>query len=108
MTKREGSGQFMRTIFVAGNESEARRYLGQAVRSSGYRFMFAPRNTLSASYIARDSAHSEVLLLDFATPLQNSFDTLQEIRRLRSDLPIIVFSTDDSPCDVAGLKARSH
>ena len=90
----------MQSIFVAGEESEARKYLGATIHSCGYRLKFARQSERSAARIAMDSADACVLLLDFATLQQDGLLTLQELRRLRSDLPIIVFSTSDSPRDM--------
>jgi len=90
----------MRTIFVAGDEPAVRRYLGPAINSSGYQFRFTRQNENSPVCIAAESGDAGLLLLDFATPFQDSLKTLQEIRKLRADLPIIAFSSADSPRDI--------
>jgi two-component system response regulator AtoC len=90
----------MRTILVAGEETEVRKYLGQAIPSHGFDLKFPRPTETTATRIATESDDADLLLLDFAKPYQDGFQTLQEFRRLRPDFPIIAFSTTDSPRDI--------
>jgi two-component system response regulator AtoC len=90
----------MRTILVAGEEAEVLKYLSQALPSRGFELKFPRSNETTGNRIAMEADTADLLLLDFAKPFQDGFQTLKEFRRLRPDFPVIAFSTANSPRDI--------
>jgi two-component system response regulator AtoC len=94
----------MSTILVADDESEIRSYLGSALSAHGYRVEFAdcgedvldrvrPGNDM-------DSAEVSLVLLDILMPDKDGLETLEELHRLRPEVPVIMLSGATSPGNI--------
>lgn len=93
----------MNTILVAEDEPEIRSYLGLALSCEGYRVEFAQNGQEVMQYLASNSAHVSLLLLDLVRPIKSGLETFQEIRRGWPELPVIALSGSCTPADVAAV-----
>jgi len=95
-----------RTILVAEDELEIRGYLEMALKCLGYNVEFAQDGDEAQRYLRSSSSPIAAVLLDVFNSDRNGLETLQEIRRLDSNLPIIIISGDSSTLNVvAAMKS---
>lgn len=92
----------MSTILVADDESEVRSYLGAALGSKGYLVEFADNgdDVLDRFTSEPDRAEIDLVLLDLLMPFKDGLQTLEELRKVRPGLPVIVLSGASSPVNV--------
>jgi len=94
----------MNTILVADDESEIRSYLGAALGSQGFRVEYADNgaDVLERIRPNSDSEEAEValILLDILMPDKDGLETLEELRRIRPDVPVIMLSGASSPGNI--------
>ena len=92
----------MSTILVADDESEVRSYLGAALGSKGYLVEFADNgdDVLERFTSEPDGAPIDLVLLDLLMPFKDGLQTLEELRKVRPGLPVIVLSGASSPVNV--------
>jgi two-component system response regulator AtoC len=86
----------MNTILVADDESEMRSYLGAALGSQGYRVEFADNGNDVLERVRPsndpDGAEVALILLDILMPDRDGLETLEELRRIRPEVPVIMLS----------------
>jgi two-component system, NtrC family, response regulator AtoC len=94
----------MNTILVADDESEIRSYLGAALGSQGFRVEFADSG---ADVLERlrpnndpNDADVSLVLLDILMPDRDGLQTLQELQRIRPEVPVIMLSGATSPGNI--------
>jgi len=92
----------MSTILVADDESEVRSYLGAALGSKGYLVEFADNgdDVLQRFISDPDGVPIDLVLLDLLMPFKDGLQTLEELRKVRPGLPVIVLSGASSPVNV--------
>jgi len=94
-TKAEGG-----TILVCEDESEEQSYLEMAARRLGYAVELAHDNEAALGYLSSSRFQVSAVLLDLSKPGSNGINTLREIRRVESHLPVIVVSSAPTPNNV--------
>ena len=97
------------TILVADDESEVRSYLGAALGSKGYRVEFADNGQDVLARLRpdnqRDRTEVDLILLDILMPPKDGLQTLEELRRMCPEVPVIMLSGATSPVNiVAAMK----
>ncbi len=94
----------MNTILVADDESEVRSYLGAALSSKGYRVEYADNGEdvleRFRSGDEPDRANIDLILLDLLMPDKDGLETLEELRRIRPEVPVIILSGASSPANI--------
>ena len=81
-----------RTVLVVDDEESVRETCRQVLELSGYKVLVA-EDGIEALRIFRE--HSEIVacvLLDLRMPRKNGEETLNELRQLNAELPVIMFS----------------
>ncbi len=87
------------TILVGEDESVVRGFLDMTLRSQGYNVEMAwDGNEVLARL--REPLPVDAVLLDVMMPSRNGLETLREIRRLDSTLPVIMLSCLSTPVTV--------
>ncbi len=89
-----------RTILVAGDELEVRGYLGMAVKCLGYSVELAQDGDEVLACLQSSRTDFAAILLDIVMPSRDGIDTLREIRRMNSDIPVIVVSGASSTMNI--------
>jgi two-component system response regulator AtoC len=87
------------TIVLAEDDAEVRSYLEMALRCQGYMVETADDGE-EALEILRQNPRVSAVLLDIVMPRRDGLETLKEIRRLDSTIPIIMVSGASSPLNV--------
>lgn len=94
----------MNTILVADDESEIRSYLGSALCSQGYQVEFADNGEDVLERVRPNndpnSADVALVLLDILMPDKDGLQTLEELRRIRPEVPVIMLSGASSPGNI--------
>jgi two-component system, NtrC family, response regulator AtoC len=94
----------MNTILVADDESEIRSFLGAALGSQGYRVEYADNgnDVLERVRPNHDQDWDEValILLDILMPDRDGLETLEELHRIRPEVPVIMLSGASSPGNI--------
>jgi two-component system response regulator AtoC len=92
------------TILVADDESEIRSYLGAALGSQGYRVEYADNGNDVLERVRPgndpDGAGVALVLLDILMPDKDGLQTLEELRRIRPEVPVIMLSGASSPGNI--------
>lgn len=88
-----------RTILLAEDDSEVRNYLELALRCQGYTVETADDGEEALSALEHMDDLSAVLL-DIVMPRKDGLETLREIRRLNTAVPVIMISGASSPGNV--------
>jgi two-component system response regulator AtoC len=97
----------MNTILVADDESEVRSYLGAALGSKGYLVEFADNgeDVLERFTSEPDRTQIDLVLLDLLMPFKDGLQTLEQLRKIRPEVPVIILSGASSPVNiVAAMK----
>jgi two-component system response regulator AtoC len=88
------------TILVAEDELEAHGYLGMAVRCLGYSVELAQDRDEVLACLQSSRTDFAAILLDIVMPSRDGIDTLREIRRMDTDIPVIVVSGSSSTLNI--------
>ncbi len=80
------------TILVAEDEPEVRNFLRLALRSEGYNVEFAHDGDEVLNYLNSEVSCPALLLLDILMPHKDGLETLEHVRRLWPDLPVVMMS----------------
>jgi two-component system response regulator AtoC len=81
-----------RRILVGEDELEVRAYLEMAVKCLGYSVELAQDGDEVLSCLEASGPPPDAVLLDLMMPNRDGLETLKEIRRMHSSLPVIVVS----------------
>jgi len=81
-----------RRILIGEDELEVRGYLEMAVKCLGYSVELAQDGDEVLQYLQTCSTPPDAVLLDLMMPHRDGIETLKEIRRIHSSLPVIVVS----------------
>ena len=81
-----------RTILVGEDELEVRGYFQMALECLGYSVELAQDGDEVLSCLRASRGEIDAVLLDIMMPNRDGFETLQEIRGLNPDLPVIMLS----------------
>ena len=84
-------------ILVAEDEPEIRSYLDVALRWLGYSVDFAADGEEALARLREHGADYGLLLLDMIMPRKDGLETLREIRKFDTGLPVIMLSSRSSP-----------
>ena len=99
----------LKTVLIGEDEMEVRGYLEMALRCLGYSVELAQDGDEVLSCLQASRSEICAVLLDLTMPNRDGLDTLQEIRRISPDLPVIVISGDTSTLSVVcAMKTRRH
>jgi CheY-like chemotaxis protein len=80
------------TVLVIDDEASVRRIVTRVLEALGCRAVAAPDGTVGVE-MARDRMQQfDLVILDLTMPLMDGVQTLQELRRLHTDLPVILMS----------------
>jgi two-component system, NtrC family, response regulator AtoC len=95
-----------RRILVGEDELEVRAYLEMAVKCLGYSVELAQDGDEVLSSLQSSGPPPDAILLDLMMPNRDGLETLKEIRRIHSSLPVIVVSGAFSTMNVvAAMKS---
>ncbi len=89
------------TVLIVDDEENVRKATGWALTSSGFTIVTAPDGQTAVELFAERPNEIAVVLLDLTMPGMPSSETLKELQRIRSDVPVIICS-GYSQEDVAG------
>ena len=89
-----------RKILVGEDEPEVRNYLAMALRCHGYSVECAEDGNEVLHCLRNPGSDIAALVLDIMMPRKDGIETLREIRRTNSDLPVIMLSSASSPLNV--------
>ena len=88
-----------KTILIGEDDCEVRGYLEMATRRMGYDVVLAQDGEELLNYLQqKDGVHA--VLLDIIMPRKDGIETLREIRKLRTSLPVIMVSDASSTMNV--------
>jgi two-component system response regulator AtoC len=94
----------MNTILVADDESEIRSYLGAALGSQGFRVEYADNGADVLERLRpgndQEGAGVSLVLLDILMPERDGLQTLEELQRIRPEVPVIMLSGASSPGNI--------
>jgi two-component system, NtrC family, response regulator AtoC len=88
-------------ILVAEDEPEIRSYLDVALRWLGYSVDFTGDGEEALARLQEPDANYSLLLLDMIMPRKDGLETLREIRKFDTGLPVIMLSSRSSPVTAA-------
>lgn len=88
-----------KTVLIGEDDSEVRGYLEMAVRHMGYDVCLAQDGEEALSFL-HQNADIDAVLLDIIMPRKDGIETLREIRKVRSTLPVIMVSDAASTTNV--------
>jgi len=89
-------------ILVGEDELEVRRYFQMALKCLGYSVELAQDGDEVLSCLRANRGEFDAVLLDIMMPNRDGFDTLCEIRKFDSELPVIMISGVTSPLKIVG------
>jgi two-component system response regulator AtoC len=87
------------TVLLAEDEPEVRSYLEMALRGQGYAIETADDGEEAFEIIENNPGISAVVL-DIVMPRRDGLETLRDIRRINSTVPVIMVSGASSPLNV--------
>jgi two-component system response regulator AtoC len=87
------------TVLVAEDEPEVRSYLEMALRGQGYTIETADDGE-EALEILELNPNISAVLLDIVMPRRDGLETLKEIRKINSTVPVIMVSGASSPLNI--------
>ena len=88
------------TILIAEDEPEVRSYLEMAIRCSGFAVRAVENGEEVLECLETGDTEIDLVLLDIIMPRKDGLETLREIRRTDSRLPIIMLSGVNTPFQV--------
>jgi DNA-binding NtrC family response regulator len=99
---RTGANQEMRseTIILGEDDPEVRNYLAMALKCQGYGVELAQDGEEVMRTLEERKSEVSAILLDLIMPRKDGMETLKEIRRTDSVLPVIIVSGVSSPLSV--------
>ena len=77
------------TVLVVDDEESIRHVAGEILRYLGYTALTAPSGDSAVEQL-RGGARPDVVLLDLIMPGMNGFQTLQAIRAIDPDVPVLI------------------
>ena len=80
------------TVLIVDDEESVRKATGWLLISSGFTIVDAPDGQTAVERFAERPDEIAVVLLDMTMPGMRSDDTLRELQRIRSDVPVIICS----------------
>lgn len=80
------------SVLVVDDEPSVRDIVGRILRKAGFQVLTANNGTEAVAIFRRDPAAVALILLDLTMPQMDGRQTFLEIRRLRSDVPVIISS----------------
>ena len=89
-------------ILVGEDELEVRRYFQMALKCLGYSVELAQDGDEVLSCLRANRGEFDAVLLDIMMPNRDGFDTLCEIRKFDTELPVIMISGVTSPLKIVG------
>ena len=89
-----------RKVLVGEDELEVQGYLQMALKCLGYTAELAQDGDEVLSYLRSMRNEVGAVLLDIMMPNRDGFDTLREIRKFDSEVPVIMVSGAASPMNV--------
>jgi DNA-binding NtrC family response regulator len=89
-----------RTILVGEDELEVRRYMEMALKCMGYNVELAQDGDEVLAFVQSSRSEISAIVLDIMMPNRDGIDTLREIRRIDSELPVIMVSGASSTLNV--------
>ena len=93
------SEQPRQTILVGEDESEVRGFLEMTLRCQGYQVELAEDGDEVLAHL-RDCPPVSAVLLDIMMPNKDGMETLREIRRIDSNLPVVMLSGLAAPIKI--------
>ncbi|MBZ5582675.1 MAG: sigma-54 dependent transcriptional regulator [Acidobacteriia bacterium] len=88
------------TILVGEDDPEVRHYLEIALKCQGYSVSLAEDGEEVLERLRANDPPVSAVLLDIFMPRRDGFETLREIRRMHSDVPVIMISGTSEPSKV--------
>lgn len=88
------------TILLGEDDPEVQRYFEMALKCQGYAVTIAEDGEEVLERLRADEPAVSAILLDIVMPRKDGFETLKEIRRWNSDLPVIMISGASTPLNV--------
>ncbi|MEM1180018.1 MAG: response regulator [Acidobacteriota bacterium] len=99
------------TILVVDDEASVRRTAAKILQHRGYRVVEAA-DGLEALHVFKRRRDIDIVLLDLTMPELDGFETLAELRKLESDIKVILCSgyssRDATSIDVDGFLAKPY
>ena len=86
-----------KTVLIGEDEPEVRSYLEMALRCNGYSVALAENGDEVLDSLRMSERPISAVLLDIVMPEKDGLQTLREIRRTSSDMPVIIISGECSP-----------
>lgn len=93
------------TILITESRPEIAEFLEVALSCHGYAAELFRSGADSLAYLQRCNGDISAVLVDAQLPGESGLETVRELRRKRTELPVVVYSQENSP-DVE-LEARS-
>src|SRR5580692_1497541 len=90
----------IRTILVGEDELEVRGYLEVALKWLGYSVVLAQDGDEVLAHLQSSRTAFAAILLDIGMPNRDGIDTLREIRRINTEIPVIVVSGSTSTLNI--------
>jgi DNA-binding response OmpR family regulator len=84
-------------ILLIDDQPKGLEALDFRLQRTGYRTTIAHNGELGLQSARKDPPHA--VILDLTMPELNGYQTCRELKKLRPDLPIIVFSGKSDPAD---------
>jgi len=79
------------TILLVEDEDAVRTLAAQLLRGAGYQVVDAASSELALDLVREGRHQIQLVITDVVMPDENAFDLLPRIKRVRPDLPIMVF-----------------
>jgi two-component system response regulator AtoC len=86
-----------KTVLIGEDEPEVRSYLEMALRCNGFSVAMAENGEEVLDSLRAAERPVSAVLLDIMMPEKDGLQTLREIRRIYSDMPVIMISGECSP-----------
>jgi two-component system response regulator AtoC len=94
------------TILVGEDELEVRGYLEMALKCLGYRVELAQDGEEVINYLRSHKTEISAVLLDLMMPQCDGMETLQTVREIAPDIPVIIVSGASSTLNIVTAMKR--